>query len=168
MEKEILQYTALELSSQIKEGKVTAVEALEAVLSRIDAVEQDYHCYVTVDREGARSRAKEVQAQIEAGTLSGPLAGVPVAIKDNMNTKGLLTTCSSKILGNFIPTFSAEAVKKLERLSLLRGLFCPGIEKTYETGTFFREKATFSMLTGGDTIVHIMAQCGLSLPADKL
>ena len=114
MEKEILQYTALELSSQIKEGKVTAVEALEAVLSRIDAVEQDYHCYVTVDREGARSRAKEVQAQIEAGTLSGPLAGVPVAIKDNMNTKGLLTTCSSKILGNFIPTFSAEAVKKLE------------------------------------------------------
>lgn len=114
MKKEILQYTALELAAKIKAGEVTAPEALEAVLARIEEKEKEYHCYVTVDVEGARARAKEVQAQIEAGTLTGPLAGVPVAIKDNMNTQGILTTCSSKILGNFIPTFSAEAVKKLE------------------------------------------------------
>ena len=69
---------------------------------------------MTVDEEGALARAKEVQAQIDAGELTGPLAGVPVAIKDNMCTEGLLTTCSSKILYNFIPTYTAEAVKKLE------------------------------------------------------
>mgnify|MGYP002237213330 CR=1 FL=1 len=57
-----------------------------------------YTSFVTVDEKGALVRAKEVQAQIDAGELTGPLAGVPVAIKDNMCTEGLLTTCSSKIL----------------------------------------------------------------------
>ena len=70
---------------------------------------------MTVDREGALKRAKEVQKQIDDGTLTGPLAGVPVAIKDNMCTKDLLTTCSSKILYNFIPTYTAEAVLNLEK-----------------------------------------------------
>lgn len=73
------------------------------------------HSFVTVDREGALKRAKEVQAKINAGELTGPLAGVPVAIKDNMCTKGLLTTCSSKILYNFVPTYTAEAVLNLEK-----------------------------------------------------
>lgn len=60
-------------------------------------------------------RAAEVQKFIDDGTLTGPLAGVPVAIKDNMCTKGMLTTCSSKILYNFIPTYTAEAVLNLEK-----------------------------------------------------
>lgn len=115
MEKNILEYTALELSALIKEGKVTASDALEAVLSRIDAVEEKLHCYVTVDKEGARKRAQEVQKRIDGGELCGPLAGVPVAVKDNLCTKDLLTTCSSKILNNFIPAFSAQAVRKLEQ-----------------------------------------------------
>mgnify|MGYP002240341960 FL=1 len=68
--------------------------------------------FVTVDREGALKRAEEVQKMIDDGTLTGPLAGVPVAIKDNMCTKDLLTTCSSKILYNFKPTYTAEAVEK--------------------------------------------------------
>ena len=59
-------------------------------------------------------RADEVQKKIDDGTLTGPLAGVPVAVKDNMCTKGMLTTCSSKILGNFVPTFTADAVLRLE------------------------------------------------------
>ena len=70
--------------------------------------------FVTVDEEGALKRAAEVQKLIDEGKLTGPLAGVPVAIKDNMCTEGLLTTCSSKILYNYIPTYSAEAVKRLE------------------------------------------------------
>ena len=70
--------------------------------------------FVTVDREGALKRAEEVQKQIDDGTLAGPLAGVPVAIKDNMCTEGMLTTCSSRILYNFKPTYTAEAVKNLE------------------------------------------------------
>ena len=70
---------------------------------------------MTIDREAALAKAEAVQKQIEAGELTGPLAGVPVAIKDNMCTEGVLTTCSSRILGNFIPTFTAEAVKNLEK-----------------------------------------------------
>ena len=70
---------------------------------------------MTIDREGALAEAERVQREIEAGNLTGPLAGVPVAIKDNMCTQGMLTTCSSKILGNFIPTFSSEAVVNLQK-----------------------------------------------------
>ena len=112
---DILSYTAVELSAAIKEGKVTAVEAMEAVLAKIEKEEATINAYVTIDKEKALAAAKEAQEKIEKGELSGPLAGVPVAIKDNMCTEGMLTTCSSKILGNFIPTFSAEAVINLEK-----------------------------------------------------
>lgn len=112
---DILSLTAVELAKAIREGKTTAVEATQAVLDEIAAGEDTYHCYVTVERDKALQQAAEVQKKIEAGELTGPLAGVPFAIKDNMCTEGTLTTCSSKILENFIPTFSAEAVLNLEK-----------------------------------------------------
>ena len=111
----ILDLTALELGKKIKAGEITSPQATEAVIKQIKAVEEQVHSYVTLDEEGAMKRAKEVQAQIEAGTLTGPLAGVPAAIKDNMCTKGMRTTCSSKILENFVPTYTAEAVLNLEK-----------------------------------------------------
>lgn len=110
----LLDLTAVELAGQIKSGKTTAVEAMEAVIANIDSKEEELNCYVTFDREAALSAAKEAQKKIEAEELTGPLAGVPIAIKDNMCTEGVLTTCSSKILGNFIPQFSSEAVKRIE------------------------------------------------------
>ena len=111
---EILSCTAVELGRKIKEKELTAVQATQAVLDQIDRVENTVHAYVTVDKEGALKKAAEIQKKIDNGELTGPLAGVPVAIKDNMCTEGLLTTCSSKILYNFVPTFTAEAVKRLE------------------------------------------------------
>lgn len=111
----LLEMTAVELAAAIKEGKTTAVEAAKEALAQIEAKEDLYHCYVTVDKEGALAQAEAVQAKIEAGELTGALAGVPVAIKDNLCTAGLLTTCSSKILSNFIPTYSAEAVLNLQK-----------------------------------------------------
>lgn len=111
----ILDMTAVELAAAIKNKEVTVKEATEAVLDQIEKSESTYHCYVTVDKEGALRKAEEVQKKIDAGELTGPLAGVPVAIKDNMCTEGLLTTCSSRILGNFVPTFSAEAVLNLQK-----------------------------------------------------
>lgn len=111
----ILELTAVELGKKIKAGEVTAVEAAKAALAQIRAAEDQVNAFVTIDEEGALKRAEEVQKQIEAGTLRGPLAGVPVAIKDNMCTKGMLTTCSSKILYNFVPTYTAEAVLNLEK-----------------------------------------------------
>lgn len=113
--KELLSLSAVALGAAIKDGKTTATEAVEAVFEQIAASESSYHCYVTLDREAALARAAEVQKKTESGELTGPLAGVPVAIKDNLCTEGILTTCSSRILENFIPTFSAEAVLNLER-----------------------------------------------------
>lgn len=111
----ILDMTAVSLGAAIKNKEVTVLEATEAVLAQIEAKESAYHCYVTVDREGALAAAERIQRKIDAGELTGPLAGVPVAIKDNMCTEGMLTTCSSKILGNFVPTFSSEAVLSLQK-----------------------------------------------------
>ncbi len=111
---EILSCTAVEIGRKIREKELTAVEATQAVLDQIDRVEDTVHAYVTVDKEGALKKAAEIHKKIENGELTGPLAGVPVAIKDNMCTEGMLTTCSSRILYNFVPTFTAEAVKRLE------------------------------------------------------
>ena len=110
----LMSLTAVELGKKIKAKEVTVEAAVREALDAVRAKEEQVHSFVTVDEEGALARAKEVQVQIDAGELTGPLAGVPVAIKDNMCTEGLLTTCSSKILYNFIPTYTAEAVKKLE------------------------------------------------------
>lgn len=112
---DLMSMTAVELGKEIKAGEVTVMEATEAALARIQALDSDYNCFVTVDAEGARKQAEAVQKKIDDGELTGPLAGVPVAIKDNMCTKGLLTTCSSKILSNFYPTYTAEAVVQLEK-----------------------------------------------------
>lgn len=112
---DILEYSAVELSAAIREGRVTATDAMEAVLARIDAREKDINAYVTIDREQAMRAAAEAQAKIENGELTGLLAGVPVAVKDNICTQDLLTTCASKMLAHFVPTFSAEAVVSLEK-----------------------------------------------------
>ena len=111
----LLDLTAVELGKKIKAGEVSVLEATKAALDQIKEKDDLYNCYVTVDEEGALKQAEEVQKKIDAGELTGPLAGVPVAIKDNMCTRGLLTTCSSKILENFVPTYTAEAVLNLEK-----------------------------------------------------
>ena len=111
---DILDLTAVRLSEKIKGGELSAVEATKAVLGQISSVEDHYHCYVTVEEEKALRQAEQVQEKIKAGELSGPLAGVPVAIKDNICTEGMRTTCSSRILYNFIPTYTATAAKALK------------------------------------------------------
>ena len=112
--------TAVELGEKIKAGEVTAMEAAMAAMDAIEKKEEIYHSYVTVlDRETVLKRAEEVQRMIEDGTLTGPLAGVPAAIKDNMCTEGVRTTCSSRILDNFVPPYTAEAVKNLEKAGVV-------------------------------------------------
>lgn len=111
----IMSLTAVELSKKIKAGEVTAVDAVKAALEQIKRVDGEFNCYVTVDEESALKKAEEVQKKIETGELAGPLAGVPAAVKDNMCTEGMLTTCSSKILYNFKPAYTAEAVLNLEK-----------------------------------------------------
>ena len=112
---DIMSLTAVELGKKIKAKEISVKEATQAYLDQIEKVEADVHSYVTIDKEGALKRAEEVQKLIDDGTIQSPLAGVPVAIKDNMCTKGTRTTCSSKILENFVPTFTSEAVLNLEK-----------------------------------------------------
>lgn len=107
--------TAVQLGKKIKEKEITVVEATQATLEQIRALEPMLNSYVTVDEAGALKRAQEVQKLIDDGTLTGPLAGVPVAIKDNICIEGMPATCSSHILENFKPTYTAEAVKNLEK-----------------------------------------------------
>lgn len=111
----LMSLTAVRLGEKIKNKEVSVLEAVQAALDAIDAKEAEVGSFVTVDREGALKRAAEVQKLIDKGEIESPVAGVPVAVKDNMCTKGLLTTCSSKILGNYIPMYTAEAVLNLEK-----------------------------------------------------
>lgn len=113
---DLMKLTAVELGKKIQAGEVTVLEAVKAAFDRLEKSEKDVNAYVTVlDKEQVFEKAQEIQKAIDEGRLTGPLAGVPVAIKDNMCTKGILTTCSSKILENFYPTYTAEAVLNLEK-----------------------------------------------------
>ena len=105
--------TAVQLSKMIKSRKITAVEAAKASLETIQEKEDKLHSFITVDEKGALKRAGEVQKGIERGEFTGPLAGVPIAVKDNICTKGIKTTCASKMLSDFIPTYDACVVEKL-------------------------------------------------------
>lgn len=112
----ILELSAVELGKKIKDKEITVREATEAVYDQIAKVEDDINSYVTVyDKEEVLAKADEIQKKIDSGELTSPLAGVPVAIKDNMCYEGKLTSCSSKILSDFKPTFTSEAVINLEK-----------------------------------------------------
>ena len=116
----ILNISATALSEKIKGKEISVREALDAVYDKIDSNEESIGAYVTVCKDEAYKSAEEIQKKVDAGDFSdSPLAGVPVAVKDNICTEGILTTCSSKILGNFKPTYSAKAVKNLEKAGMV-------------------------------------------------
>ena len=107
--------TALEAGKLIKNREIGVVEITKAALDNIDKTDKNYKAFVTVCHDEALKQAEEVQKKIDDGTLTSPLAGVPMAVKDNMCTKGILTTASSKILTGFKPFYNATAVEKLEK-----------------------------------------------------
>jgi len=111
---DIIRLSAVELGKAIRSGSVSSVEATKAYLDVIGAKDKEIHAYITIDTEGAIRQAEEADRRIAAGELTGPLAGVPMAVKDNMCIEGQLTTCASKILGNFVPTYTSTAVQALK------------------------------------------------------
>ncbi len=116
----LMSLTALELGRRIKNGEVTAVDAAGEALAQIREKEDSIHSFVTVREEDEiLADAARVQKQIEEGTVSGPLAGVPAALKDNLCTEGILTTCSSRMLADFKPAYTAEAVKNLQQAGVV-------------------------------------------------
>jgi aspartyl-tRNA(Asn)/glutamyl-tRNA(Gln) amidotransferase subunit A len=107
--------TVIEIVEAIRAGDTTAADVVEHHLAVIDAGETEIHAFNIVIAERARRRAAAVDAAIKAGVDPGPLAGVPVALKDNMATRGVATTCSSRILEGWIPPYDATIVTRLEQ-----------------------------------------------------
>ena len=107
--------TVVDIAADIAAGKTSAVEVLEQHLARITERESDIHAFNLVTTEQARATAQQVDADIKAGKPVGPLAGVPVALKDNMCTRGIETTCSSKILEGWKPPYDATVVTRLQQ-----------------------------------------------------
>ena len=104
--------TALELGAAIKKGEISAVEAAKFSLGQIEKYDKKFSCFVTV-QDDVLQRAEEVQKKIASGEYTSPLAGVPMGIKDNMCQKGIQTSCGSRMLYNFKPTYSATAVEEI-------------------------------------------------------
>jgi len=106
---------AFEILREIRERKISSSELVRATLGWAHSVEEKLHAFLTLEDEGALRRAEEIDRRLSKGEEMGPLAGLPVAVKDNICTKGVRTTCGSRILENFLPPYNATVVEKLEK-----------------------------------------------------
>ena len=111
--KPLHELTVAQIQQQLIEKKFSSREITQHYLNRIDTLNSDYNCYITVDTNGALTAADQADQAIAAGS-SAPLLGVPIAHKDIFCTKGLATTCGSKMLANFVSPYDATVVSKMK------------------------------------------------------
>ncbi|MDR2941663.1 MAG: Asp-tRNA(Asn)/Glu-tRNA(Gln) amidotransferase subunit GatA [Treponema sp.] len=111
--------TALELALSIKLKKTGVLETVSAYIEKVEKNDKQFNAFLTLSKESALNRAREIQARIDKGEEISPLAGTPIAIKDNISTIGVETTCASKILKGYKPVFNAAIVEKLERAGMI-------------------------------------------------
>jgi len=111
---ELYNLTIHELSEKLRKKELTSSELTEVFLKRIDAVEIKIKAYITIAKEDAARQAKEADKRLASGRDITPLTGVPISVKDIFCTRGMLTTCASKILNNFVPPYDATVIKKLK------------------------------------------------------
>ena len=116
---ELQTMTALELSKKIRQRQVKVADGVKEVFDQIEKKEGKVHAYLDLYKKDALQRAKEVEKGIMDGTYTGPLAGVPIAVKDNICVMGKKTTCASKILENFVPQYNAEVIDRLEKAGMI-------------------------------------------------
>ena len=116
---ELEKLTALQLADKIKKHEVSVLDGVKEVFSKIEEKDGRIHAYLDTYKKEAYARAKEVEKGIEDGTYTGPLAGVPIAIKDNICVQGKPTTCASKILEGFVPQYQADVISRLEKAGMI-------------------------------------------------
>ena len=111
--------TALELAEKIKQRQISVLDGVKTVFAKIEKKENRIHAYLDIYKKEAYARARQVEKGIAEGIYTGPLAGVPVAVKDNICVRGKKTTCASRMLENFVPPYQAEAVSRLEQAGMI-------------------------------------------------
>lgn len=109
----LTQLSASELALKLRSKEVSAKEAVQAHIERIERLDRDHQAFITVSADLALEQANQAQALLDSGD-AGPLTGVPIALKDNFSTKGVKTTCGSKILENFVPVYDGTVTQKLQ------------------------------------------------------
>ena len=119
MSMDITKLTAIALAEDIRQGNCSIKDALDAYYKKIEEQEPDINAFITLNKENAYAEAEKLQKDIDSGIAASPLAGVPVAVKDNICTKGLRTTCASKMLSDFVPAYDAEAVCRLKKAGMI-------------------------------------------------
>lgn len=115
----IYEMTALEVAEKIRNKEITAMDAVESVAQAVESRDKTYNCYTHFNKELALEKAEKAQKLIDSGNATSLLAGVPVAIKDNICTKGDITSCSSKILYNFKPPYDATVIQKMDAAGIV-------------------------------------------------
>ena len=116
---DITELTVHELQEKLKNKELTIKEITKAYIDRIDEKEKDIQAFVTILSKEAEKEAEELQDKIEKGEIEGDFAGIPIGIKDNICTKGIKTTCSSKMLENFISPYNATVMEKINSENMI-------------------------------------------------
>lgn len=115
----LFEKNAYELSDMLKNKEISSVELTNSVFERIEKIEDKVEAYTTIAKESALKTAQEIDEKIAKGENLHPLAGIPIGIKDNISTKGLKTTCSSRMLENYVPPFNATVIEKINNTGMV-------------------------------------------------
>ena len=170
--------SAVTLAKRIRNGETTVEEVVESVYNSIEAKEGDYHCYITLrKKEEVLKEAKVLQKEILEGKYADSLiAGIPIAIKDNICTKGLKTTCASKMLENFEPVYSAEVIYRLKKAGAIiigkTNMDEFGMGNTTKTSYFGVTKNPYDRTkvaggsSGGSATALVNGECVIAIGSD--